>query len=48
MIEGKIEGKRPRGRKRMMMLDGMMKPDDYQRLKEEAKDREKWRRRFFL
>ena len=42
-IEG-IEGKRPRGRRRVMMLDDMKeKKELYAEMKERARDRDHWR-----
>ena len=35
-IEGRLEGKRPRGRKRIMMLDSIKGREPYQRMKERA------------
>ena len=46
VIEGKMEGRRTRGRPRQMMLDWMM-TDGYKKLKEEAQQREQWRHRTF-
>ena len=42
IIEGKMEGKRCRGRKRVGMLDGLM-GEGYAALKERAQDRQGWR-----
>ena len=43
-IEGRIEGKRPRGRRRVMMLDDMKeKKELYAEMKEIARDRDYWR-----
>ena len=42
IIEGKMEGKRCRGRKRVGMLDGLM-GEGYAELKERAQDRQGWR-----
>ena len=40
-IEGRIEGKRPRGRRRVMMLDDMKeKKELYAEMKERARDRD--------
>jgi hypothetical protein len=41
IIEGKMEGKKRRGRPRKMMLEWMM-DKDYQKLKEEARNRSEW------
>src|ERR1700733_9441031 len=43
VIEGKMEGKRTRGRPRQMMLHWMM-VDGFQTLKEKAQRREEWRK----
>ena len=43
VIEGKMEGKRTRGRSRQMMLDWMM-VDGFQTLKGKAQRREEWRK----
>ena len=43
IIEGKMKGKKTRGRPRKMTLDWMMEQGDYKRMKEEAQNREKWR-----
>src|SRR5688572_9052884 len=43
VIEAKMEGKRPRGRPRQMMLDCLMIKNGYQELKEKAQWREEWR-----
>src|SRR6218665_3719911 len=46
VIEGKMLGKRSRGRPRQMMLDWMM-VERYRKLKEQAQQREEWRRQTF-
>src|SRR6218665_1909636 len=46
VIEGKILGKRSRGRPRQIMLDWMM-VEGYRKLKEQAQQREEWRRQTF-
>ena len=44
IIEGRIVGKRPRGRKRAMMLDDMKEGKElYAEMKESARHRENWR-----
>ena len=43
LIEGRAEGKRSRGRKRMAMLDDIRQGRDYHTIKEEAFDRGRWR-----
>jgi len=43
VIEGRMEGKRPRGRKRMAMLDDLRKGRKYFSLKRDAENREFWR-----
>ena len=42
IIEGRMEGKKTRGRPRMMLLDWMMEKD-YSKLKERARQRDEWR-----
>ena len=42
IIEGRMEGKKKKGRPRMMLLDWMLK-EDYSKLKEKAGDRGEWR-----
>jgi len=44
VMEGRIEGKRPRGRKRKGMLDELMEEHTYSEMKRFAEDREKWRK----
>ena len=46
IIEGRMEGKKKRGRLRMMILDLMMK-EDYGKLKERAGHRGEWRHRTY-
>ena len=44
IIEGRIVGKRPRGRKRAMMLDDMKEGKElYAEMKERARHRKNWR-----
>ena len=42
VMEGRMEGKRPRGRPRMGMLEEL-KVESYESIKRSAQDREKWR-----
>ena len=42
VIEGRLERKRLRGRKRIMMLDSIKGREPYQRMKERAQDRQGW------
>ena len=44
VMEGRIEGKRPRGRKRKGMLDELMEEHTYSEMKRFAEEREKWRK----
>ena len=43
VMEGKMEGKRGRGRKRISMLDELMENKQYRDLKRKAEDRQGWR-----
>ena len=43
VLEGRTNGKRPRGRKRIKMVDDIM-TCTYAQMKRRAKDREEWRR----
>ena len=43
VIEGRMEGKRPRGRRRMGMLDDLKDRQSYAELKSKAEDRNEWR-----
>ena len=43
VIEGRMIGKRPRGRKRAMMLDNLRGGINYDELKSKAQNREVWR-----
>ena len=44
VIEGGMEGKKPRGRRRTNMLDALKKNRTYAELKRAAQDRDKWRK----
>ena len=43
VMEGKMEGKRGRGRKRIGMIDELMENEQYGDLKRRAEDRQGWR-----
>jgi len=43
VLEGRMKGKRPRGRKRIKMVDDIM-TDTYAQMKRSAEDREEWQR----
>ena len=43
VIEGRMEGKRPRGRRRKGMLDELLDGQSYQEMKRRAEDRLEWR-----
>jgi len=43
VLEGRMKGKRPRGRKRIKMVDDTM-TGTYAQMKRRAEDREEWRR----
>ena len=43
VMEGKMEGKRGRGRKRIGMIDELMENKQYGDLKRRAEDRQGWR-----
>ena len=43
VIEGRMEGKRPRGRRRIMMLDEFTKGTTFEKMKRRAQEREVWR-----
>jgi len=43
VLEGRMKGKRPRGKKRIKMVDGIMN-GTYAQMKRRAEDREEWRR----
>jgi len=45
VFEGRLEGKRSRGRKRVMMLDDIKEGRTYFSIKRDAEDREFWRSR---
>ena len=42
VLEGRMEGKRPRGRKRIMIMDVIKDDRSYFRTKRDAEDRELW------
>ena len=44
VIEGRIDGKRGRGRRRQSMLHELMEGGSYEQLKRKAEDRELWRK----
>ncbi|KAI5738261.1 hypothetical protein M8J77_004739 [Diaphorina citri] len=44
IMEGKIEGKRGRGRMRFGLISDVKRGRSYQEMKEDAQDREKWRK----
>jgi len=44
VLEGRMEGKRGRGRKRLMMLDDVLMKRPYQSMKRLTEDRQTWRR----
>ena len=43
VIEGRLEGKRGRGKSRIMMLDDIKADETYEKIKRRAMDRECWR-----
>src|SRR6218665_1298864 len=43
VIEGRMIGKRPRGRKRLGMLNEFLKESSYAKLKRKAENRKEWR-----
>ena len=43
MLEGRMERKRPRGRKRIMMMDDIKDGRSYYRTKRHTEDKELWR-----
>ena len=43
VIEGRMEGRRGRGRKRIGMLDDLIKDEHYAHMKRRADDRAAWR-----
>ena len=43
VIEGRMIGKRPRGRKRLGMLNKFLKESSYAELKRKAENRKEWR-----
>ena len=43
VLEGRMEGKRLRGRKRIMMMDDIKDGRSYSRTKRDAEDKELWR-----
>ena len=42
ILEGRMEGKRGRGRKRQQMIDDIMEEESYANMKRKAEDRTRW------
>jgi len=43
VMDGRMEGKRTRGRRRVMMIDDLREGNSYETLKRKAQDRASWR-----
>jgi len=44
-LEGRMEGKRGRGRRRQRMIDDIMEQESYEETKRRAEDRSRWKGR---
>ena len=47
VIEGRMEGKREKGKPRIMILDDIKADETYEKIKRRAMDREFWRNQMF-